>query len=151
MPGTCVWQSLLQGLKGDLKKLGITPNKKNRAGLINTFVHKLKQNNQRVSNITVNNVELVDQQINENFEAIKEIKNINNGYLCSTCDPMLILVCKLFNCNIKHKYLSNMIHYENPDATFEIELKSSLGHMAFVRRRNCKDKETKKGEKRDDN
>ena len=148
MPGTCVWQSLLQGLKGDLKKLGISPNKKNKAGLVNALVHKLKQNNQKVSDIIVNNTELTDQQVNENFEAIKEIKNINDGYLCSTCDPMLILVCKLFNCNIKHKYLSHMVHYENSDANFEMELRSSLGHMVFVRRRNFKDEEKKRGKKK---
>ena len=32
------------------------------------------------------------------------VKSIRNGYLCSTCDPFLCLVCQLFKLNICHNY-----------------------------------------------
>ena len=38
---------------------------------------------------------------------------INSGYLCSVCDPFLILICELFELEIEHLYMGNVMKYRN--------------------------------------
>ena len=61
-----------------------------------------------------------------------DIKSIHNGYLCSTCDPYLILVSDIFNVNIQHKYLNSTIEYKNiknNNNNRSIYVKSNQGHF----------------------
>jgi hypothetical protein len=125
---TCFWDGILKELTNDdFKKLKTKkPNNKN-------FVVLLKNSNTKeTKNIKWNGDTLSDNQIKENYEHIKDfdVKSIRNGYLCSTCDPFLILVCKLFNVNIYHKYCGNLMKYEvdNPNRT--LHFKSNKGHFS---------------------
>jgi len=129
---TCVWDSLIKGLKNHMKSIKLKDNIKITP--IN-FVCGLKQNNTRVRDILINNTPLTEQEIEENFEAIRElnVKKINDGYYCSTSDPVLILVCHLFKCSINHHYNKLIIHYNHSDPLFVLDISSSARHMMFKR------------------
>ncbi|MBL4898247.1 MAG: hypothetical protein JKX76_01240 [Colwellia sp.] len=68
------------------------------------------------------------KQIEENYQAVQSYSptEVNNGYFCSTCDPFLFLVCKLFNVSITHKYLTNTMYYINNQTTEGIFSNNSL-------------------------
>lgn len=123
---SCVWNSLLTGLRkgGDKTKFISDP-----VGLI-TY---LKENNKKTKLITVNDGELTEKQLEENKEAIKELnkKSVNKGYWCSTCDPVLILFCELFQVSILHTYLNTIIKHNHSSPRFTICLSSNKGHMTF--------------------
>lgn len=101
---TCFWTGLLYSLKKDYTDNGIIE-----------FIKFLKLNNCKTENIIWNNEELNDKLLLENQEAIKEIDSnkIYFGYDCSTCDPVLILICHLFNKSIEHIYNGVKITYIN--------------------------------------
>ncbi len=92
---TCVWDGLVFGLK----TLDYNMN-------IHELVDFIKHNNKETSHVTINDRYLTKQEIIENMEHIKLISNINDGYLCSTSDPLFCLVAELFNINIIHEYNS---------------------------------------------
>lgn len=58
------------------------------------------------SNIIVNGVAITQKLIQENYKAIHElsIDFYYHGYFTSMCDPVLCLVCNLFNIHIIHKW-----------------------------------------------
>jgi hypothetical protein len=100
-----------------------------------TFVSYLKMNNTKTNNIIVNDELLTDKLLEENFNTIKnyDIKNIRNGYLCSTCDPFLLLVCELFECSIWNNYCSSVIKYEHPSPKFRMYISNDDGHMRHAK------------------
>lgn len=102
---TCVWQGLIKAL--DLKT---KPD---------AFVKYCKSHNTPVRNIQVNGQVLTESQIRENQQHIENINNIENGYLCSACDPILILVAHLFNTIIIHQFNGTIIQYE-PESNDDI-------------------------------
>ena len=89
-----------------------------------------------------NGEELGEQLLKENYEHIKDfIENngkdlnsiINSGYLCSVCDPFLILICQLFRLEIHHKYLDNTMIYKNTiNCRRIIRFKSNRGHFQVL-------------------
>ncbi len=125
---TCFWDGILSKLTDDDFK-----NLKTKKPNNTNFVVLLKNNNTKeTKDIKWNGETLTDNQIKENYEHIKDFdeKSIKKGYLCSTCDPFLILVCKLFNVNIYHNYCGNLMKYEiaNPNRT--LQFKSNKGHFS---------------------
>jgi hypothetical protein len=127
---SCFWDGLSAAI------LAIIPTHLRQRG---TFTNQdlfkfLKKHNQLVKNVRVNNETITDQQQRENFEAIQglSINSLPNGYWCSTCDPVLILVSQLFNVDIEHKYLGVRIFYKNigvTDPTRVIRVASDYGHF----------------------
>lgn len=127
---TCVWDSLMRGLK--------------YRNNIYEFVNELKSYNNKDllknewANIKCNNEDLNLQMYEENKSHIEsiDIKNLNNGYDCSTCDPLLILICGMYCVNIDHYYLHNKISYTNSKTNYKsnkiITLRSNNHHMEFV-------------------
>ena len=69
------------------------------------IIHYLKSKNKK-ANCIVNQKKLTQQQIDENFNAIKELnpQSYHNGYLTSMCEPVLCLVCNLFYVHIIHEW-----------------------------------------------
>ena len=127
---TCVWDGILRGLDlNDFKKIGHNhkPNALN-------FVKILKSLNKKADKIiSVNNEKVTEQQKQENFNAINNFneQTIFSGYLCSTFDPFLMLICDLFNISIKHKYQGHLIEYKIDNPTKIIGLSSDMGHLSF--------------------
>lgn len=96
---TCVWDGLIKALK-----LEITPE---------IFLAKLQKNNTITTNIMWNEQFLREQELKENYDQIKELAVSINGYECSSCDALLLLVCQLYNCSIVHDYCGFKITYTN--------------------------------------
>ena len=125
---TCFWNAIISSLKDEDKKI------LNVNGRIfpKRMVEILKSKNQETNNVTWNNEKLKERQIKENIEHIKEldINKINNGYLCSTCDPFLILLAETLKVKIKHNYNGTVIIYNNIEKERRIiNLCSDRGHI----------------------
>ena len=116
---TCFWDGLRQGLN---------VNSSNEE-----FISFLKTKNTKKTNVLWNNNSLSDKELEENFIHIEEfnMKSIRNGYDCSTCDPFLILICEVYNINIKHNYNGNIIKYHRGNNLNTINFSSDLGHFWF--------------------
>lgn len=106
---TCFWDGLIKALD-DFTPIGLSKKPTQIE-----FVIALKKNNKKCKNIYWNGTKLRDQEIEEMYKAIEDFnpKSIYGGYLCSTCDCFLALVCEIFNVNIHHKYLNNIMKYKN--------------------------------------
>lgn len=115
---TCVWDGIIQALK-----IKTTPQE---------FAYLIKKNNKKTPNITWNNETLTEKQLEENYERIKEIdiSKIRHGYYCSCFEPLIFLVCELFNVSAIHNYDGNKIYYTNKNNPRKILLfYSDSGHF----------------------
>lgn len=106
---TCFWSGILSSIE-HFDSIGL----KKRPGVIQ-FVKVLKEQNVRCSDVKWNGQDLRKQEVDEVFESIAcyDMNTINTGYMCSICDPFLILICQLFTVNIDHWYLKNKMEYRN--------------------------------------
>ena len=70
-------------------------------------------------------------EIEENFIHVSDydLNYINNGYLCSVCDPFLCLLCEILKCNITHYYLDKPMYYKYPLSTKTLTFSSNRGHF----------------------
>jgi len=125
---TCFWDGILQALDtSDFQVVGCN-NRLNRRQLIDF----LKNKNVEIEDVTWNGEKLTKQETKEHFEAIKtyNINNINQGHLCSSCDSFLLLICQLFNVNIKHLYMNVNIEYQNKKIQRKtLNFASNRGHF----------------------
>lgn len=125
---TCFWDGILQALdNSDFQVVGCN-NRLNRQQLINL----LKTKNVEIQDVTWNGMKLTPQEIKEHYEAIKsyDINKINNGHLCSSCDSFLLLICQVFNVNIKHSYINVDIEYKNQKVQRKtLQFASNHGHF----------------------
>ena len=107
---------------------------------INDLILLLIRYNRKSVNVSWNGEKLSEKLIEESFDHVKDylqnndnnknnnnnnnnndknnseinIQNIiNSGYLCSVCDPFLILICELFELEIEHLYMGHMMKYRN--------------------------------------
>ena len=87
---TCFWSGILSSLNTDDFNYINEPSKPN----IKNFIELLKRNNIDTKNVLWQNTKLTPKQLEENKEHIRDfnIENINSGYLCSICDPFLLLI-----------------------------------------------------------
>ena len=127
---SCYWDTLIKKINKkdielllDLKVNMIKPK---------FFAKYLKRKNKLVNTILCNNNKITEQQQKENFEHIKEynIDIVNNGYLCSTSDPFLILIADIFSITINNYYNNSLIVYK-PIAIsrYDISINNDKGHM----------------------
>jgi hypothetical protein len=125
---SCFWDTLIkkvnvQDMKNVLKITNPTPK---------IFSNALKNENMKVENVLWNSNELTVKERQENFDHIKEydINTVTNGYLCSVCDPFLLLIAELFKVEIIHHYHGNTIHYKySMECKYTITINSDKGHM----------------------
>ena len=120
---TCVWIGLIAALKSNKLIKTIPPEQ---------FLRILKTQNKKTKTVC-NGIKLTTKQKSENMLCIKSIKHIHNGYLMSTCDPVLLLVSDLYTINITHNYNRTVIKYEHPKAKDTIVVHSSTSHFWFDR------------------
>lgn len=109
---SCFWNSILSAVSASEKKeIG---NPKNVVDLIRA----LKKHNQLTRDVTWNRLRLSARELKENFIAIDayDAKSHPNGYLCSSCEPFLLLLAQLLQVNIDHKFCGVQIHYRFNDA-----------------------------------
>ena len=95
---TCVWDGIIRKLK-----LNMTPSQ---------LVTYLKRNNRVTPKILCNGTQLTKQQQKENYTRIKNINSITQGYDCSSCDPLLYLISKLYRITIIHEFCGTTITYK---------------------------------------
>lgn len=125
---TCFWDGILHHLKDDDFQKVFQINKPSNKD----FVKLLKNNNRKTKNIKWNGETLSVKQLEENFIHIKDFNenSINKGYLCSICDPFLILISEIFILNINHNYCGNIMKYTNNQGTRILNFKSNKGHFS---------------------
>lgn len=125
----CFWNSIINRLNKDnyFKQIN------NNIRLIpEHLILSLKKNNRKTNNIIWQGEELTEKQKDENFEHINSynIKEIYNGYYCSTFDPFLFLICDLFDISITNIYNNNKIEYINKfKSRYTMILYNNKGHM----------------------
>lgn len=125
---TCFWDGILHNLKEDDFQKVFQMNKPNNKD----FVKLLKNNNKKTKNTKWNGEKLSEKQLEENFIHIKDFNenSINNGYLCSICDPFLILVSEIFILNINHNFCGNIMKYTTNQASRTLIFKSNKSHFS---------------------
>ena len=108
---TCVPDGIIKSLTNeDFQKI----NLENPVSAY-TFMKAIKENNTHTVNVRVQNRALSEKELNENFQRINEINlnKLNNGYLCSSHEPLLNLVCQLFEVDINMNFNGSKIQYRN--------------------------------------
>jgi hypothetical protein len=113
---TCVWKGLAQAMR--LKK---SPDQ---------LLYHMQCNNRLTHNMSWRGAGLSVQLLDENFTAIKNLL-IENGYQCSTCDPLLLLFGELYKTSITHKYMGTVIQYVNQTTDRMIFVESNRNHFWF--------------------
>jgi|TARA_Y100000991_G_scaffold5506_1_gene4354 hypothetical protein len=128
---TCFWDGILHNLNDDDFQRVFQVNKPNNKNLIKL----LKDNNRKTKNINWNGEIFSEKQLEENFIHIKDFneKFIGNGYLCSTCDPFLVLICELFTVNINHNYCGYLMTYTNSKSIKTLNFKSNKSHFSAIK------------------
>tara|TARA_B100000700_G_C14478481_1_gene593950 strand:- start:211 stop:585 length:375 start_codon:yes stop_codon:yes gene_type:complete len=123
---SCFWDSILKKLnKNDLQKYKIHNNLE--------LVTFLKEKNIKTDNVVWNNQKLSEKQKQENKQHIQsyQTNTISQGYLCSTCDPFLLLLSELFEITIQNNYNGNKIIYSHKtNNKYTIQLNNNSSHMS---------------------
>jgi len=135
---SCVWDGIRDAIKEDYKhcihketQILLSKQLESRH-LPNFFV----LNNKICNKVSVNGEYLSKQFLGECMKSIEKLYDypIHIGYLCSTCDPLLILICQIFNVYIKHTHFNGTTStYKNKDrgrTTYHFE--SSRTHFWYI-------------------
>lgn len=116
---TCFWNSLIEALgRHDVS--------------VRDFIVDLQNRNTHTANVRCNGELVTPQQQEENVAAVQgyDVGGVHGGYMCSACDPFLLLVSEVHVCNIHHTYNGTRIEYRHSSGTGrDIYLASDRGHM----------------------
>jgi hypothetical protein len=127
---TCFWDGILNALTNEDFARGLTLAK---SPTIYAFAALLKERNIRTENVSWNGIPFTAKQLEENYTAVEnyDSRTMRQGYLCSTCDYFLPLVCELFRLNINHNYNGHMMTYRygKPESGRTLEFYSDTGHF----------------------
>lgn len=125
---TCFWTGILSSLTiDDFRFIDIDAKP-----AIKDFIHILKTKNTKSNDVYWNNSKLSEKEYIENIEHVKDYKidTIHNGYLCSTCDPFLLLISQIFCLEIIHNYNGHIIKYRNIVSNRKpLHFRSNMGHF----------------------
>lgn len=119
---TCFWDSIIHGLECNHTRPV-------------SFIEYLKSENRETASVLVNDKPLTNLEKKENFEAIKELR-LENGYLCSTSDPLLCLVSEIFQIQIIHIMNGCKTVYRFKDGSLDrsLHLTSSKTHCSLSKK-----------------
>jgi hypothetical protein len=126
---SCFWDSLIKTIQND--DLNTYFDNQNTRINPHNLATILKNVNKKTPDILWNNTELTEKMMEENIESIKEydVKHVQNGYYCSTCDPFLFLLADYLDINIEHNYDGNkMIYMQKKNSRYTIKISSDRGH-----------------------
>ena len=139
---SCVWDGILKALYTDYYSCQDKELKYKIMNLnVYTLVQLLKYNNIPSDKVLWKTLDnhciLTERQIEENYNSIKQIdeKSINNGYDCSSCEPVFFLLCTIFKVNIIHNYNGVVIHYvyqDEQNGRKNYEFGSNNNHFWFI-------------------
>lgn len=123
---TCFWDGILKALNDNDFQSKLKCNKPNREQLIDLF-----KNHNCPTLVKWQNNKLTVNELKENFDHIKTFdkKSIHNGYLCSTCDPFLLLLAELLQVDITHHYMNNVVNYTVYKPRRKLTFHSNKGHF----------------------
>lgn len=135
---TCVFDALIF----ELCRLGLWDDEKNpnRKPTPLEFVQFICRNNCPTTNVKYNGESRPSlKQLQENKQRIASISEIQiqDGYLCSTFDPLMFLICELFRVNINHRFCGNMCRYSYESdetmssACIELNFRSDRSHFSI--------------------
>ena len=100
---SCVFTGLINALHTNKFINRVSPDK---------FMTNIKLLNEKTNRVTCQGQKLSKKKLIENFNRIKSIDNLYNGYLMSTEDPLLLLICQLYKVDIIHHFNGVIIKYE---------------------------------------
>jgi len=128
---TCFWNGIIVALKQNMIKEHFGLNYKPNAI---DFVKMLKQKATIPYDVLWNDQEISEQELKDGFKKIVELdpNELRYGYLCSACDPYLMLISHMFKVNIVHKFLNTVINYKYKYAnnnTMTLKFGSDRGHF----------------------
>ena len=126
---TCVPDSLIRKLKKHEYKLLNLDSKPNAY----EFMEAIKKNNKKTYNVTWQKYKLNEKQLTENEERINniELDKIKKGYLCCSCDPLLLLYCEIFFVGIDIDFNGTLFEYRNVKYTNRvINFSTSSSHFS---------------------
>ena len=77
------------------------------------IIYVLKIKATKTKDVLWNGKPLSKKELVENLYHVHnlDVNNIDYGYLCSSCDPYLLLICQLYGINIQHDYNGTKILY----------------------------------------
>lgn len=130
---TCVWQALMRSIRKD----EVTERNIGRFRNPRELVQCLKRKNVKTSNVVWQGQPLRTQELNENYEWIKDynVSGIQRGHLTSACCPFQLLTCQLLQVRIDHhmRYRGRVhritIKPKHLAPRYTITLHSANGHM----------------------
>lgn len=125
---SCVWIGIIDALGLDMSPYELLDH--------------IKDNNIDTKDMLWNNTFFTQQIQEENKTHISNLtyETIKNGYLCSSCDPLFLLIGQLYNVTIMHEYMHINITYKNINANRIINLKSNKHHLWIDKSKNNKNK-----------
>lgn len=134
---TCFWTGILKQLNkldNDLinQVFGVKPI---NVSHLNELIKKISgDENTNTNQVIWQKENISSQMMKENKERIAsiDVKQINHGYLCSSCDPVLILLCQLMKMDIDHKFCNVLVKYEyigNDKRSELMQFYSNRGHF----------------------
>ena len=126
---TCFWNGLIKAITEPVIQDTLNYNGKICP---HTFIKLLKGKNKLTKNVLWCGAKVNKILLNENKKAVKEldITQINNGYLCSSCDCFMMLVCELFKCDINHNYNKSNITYKYKKQSIRIiQVNNNVNHF----------------------
>ena len=129
---TCFWDGMLQSLK--------THQLIESSMKIKPFIETLQQaaNDYKQMESVLWNQELLSTQLQQELlQHIREFdpSTVSQGYLCSSCDAFLCLLCQMLQIRIEHFYCNHRILYEPKDIDSSthkhilLRFKSDKGHF----------------------
>ena len=131
MANLCFWNGILSKLNDEDFKFANFYFNKTKDSRVIFFIEQLKSKNTKTNRIQWQNTLLSKKELDENFEHVQNfnIKSINKGYDCSSCDPFLLLITEIFQIEIIHQYCGNIITYKSDNPRKKVLFYSNRGHF----------------------
>ena len=129
---TCVWDSIIAGVRDTDMQRVLTLSKQQAQARPELFVSALKHRNRPTPDVRWQGTTLRKQELLENQEWVHNynIAGIRGGHDTSASDPFFYLISDLFGVAIQHTYRGNTIRFEPPSAPhYTIQICSNSGHM----------------------
>lgn len=124
---TCVWQSILHGIREDADADAFLGGRRSPRDL----VEALKGRNAATPDVKWQGETLSEQAQRENQEWIRDydVGGIGGGHLVSMADPFMLLLCQVLRVEIVHNGAHGSVRMGVDNPRYAIRLSSDGGHM----------------------
>ena len=122
----CFWNGLIKMLL----KEELISRKIDAEHLLSIVKYFNDQNMQRRRHtVEINGKCPTKKQMMENYHRIMYINSVNDGYDCSSFDPVLIIICEIYRVNIEHDFVGNVVTYFRKKNKKTIKVFSNKEHF----------------------